>query len=189
LSASSGTGETAWTLTGQHTGRTDIPLTTPGEDEARHLGGRLQRLRFVDVFTSPLERARQTCELAGFGANAHVEPDLTEWDYGMYEGRRTAEIRTERPDWDLFVDGCPGGETVDAVGTRADRVIARVRCCDGNVLLFAHRDILQVLAARWLDMTAREGGHLYLDGGSVSSLGYGHDVFHPVSRLWNEVSY
>ena len=178
-------GETAWTITGQHTGRTDIPLTPRGEDEARRLGVLLRQMRFGDVFTSPLERSRQTCELAGFDVRA--EPDLMEWDYGSYEGRRSSEIRAERPGWRLFEDGCPGGETMSAVSARADSVIDRVRHCSGNVLLFAHRDILRILAARWLDLAAREGQRLYLHTGSVSMLGYDHDLSEPVIRLWNKV--
>jgi broad specificity phosphatase PhoE len=178
-------GETAWTITGQHTGRTDIPLTPRGEDEARNLRVRLDHMRFGDVFTSPLQRSRLTSELAGFDAQA--EPDLMEWDYGSYEGRRTSEIRAERQEWDLFEDGCPGGETVRAVAVRADRVIDRVRHCAGNVLLFAHRDILRVLAARWLDMAGREGRRFYLHTGSVSMLGYDHGLSEPVIRMWNSV--
>jgi probable phosphoglycerate mutase len=178
-------GETAWTITGQHTGRTDIPLTPRGEDEARNLRVRLHHMRFGDVFTSPLQRSRLTSELAGFDAQA--EPDLMEWDYGSYEGRRTSEIRAERQEWDLFRDGCPGGETVSAVAARADRVIDRVRHCAGNVLLFAHRDILRVLAARWLDLAGREGRRFYLHTGSVSILGYDHGLSEPVIRMWNSV--
>jgi broad specificity phosphatase PhoE len=178
-------GETAWTITGQHTGRTDIPLTPRGEDEARRLGVLLRQVRFGDVFTSPLERSRRTCEVAGF--DARPDPDLMEWDYGSYEGRRSSEIRAERPDWQLFEDGCPGGETVSAVAVRADAMIDRVRHCAGNVLLFAHRDILRILSARWLDMAAREGRRLYLDTGSVSILGYDRALREPVIRLWNSV--
>jgi probable phosphoglycerate mutase len=178
-------GETAWTITGQHTGHSDISLTARGEDEARALNARLRKLRFSDVFTSPLQRASRTCELAGFGAVAAVDPALREWDYGDYEGRRTAEIRVERPTWQLFVDGCPLGESVADVGARADRMIARIRHCTGNVLLFAHRDIFRVVAARWLDLPPGEGRRLYLDPGSLSILGYDHNVEEPVIRLWN----
>ena len=178
-------GETGWTITGQHTGRTDIPLTARGEDEARRLGVLLRGMRFGDVFTSPLERSRRTSQLAGF--DARPDPDLMEWDYGAYEGRRSSEIRTERPQWQLYEDGCPGGETVSAVAARADAVIDRVRQCAGNVLLFAHRDILRILSVRWLDMAAREGRRLYLQTGSVSALGYDHDPSQPVIRAWNNV--
>jgi broad specificity phosphatase PhoE len=178
-------GETEWTITGQHTGRTDIPLTSRGEEEARTIGTRLRGMRFSDVFTSPLQRARRTCELAGFGADAATDADLIEWDYGEYEGRRTSDIRAENPTWDLFDDGCPKGESVEDIAARADRVIARVRRRTGNVLLFAHRDILRVLAARWLELPAHDGRRLYLDTGSLSILGYNHGPNEPVIRLWN----
>jgi probable phosphoglycerate mutase len=178
--------ETAWTLSGQHTGRSDIPLTAQGEQDARTIGVRLRGIDYERVFTSPLQRARRTCELAGFAAAAQTDADLMEWDYGRYDGVRTAEIRAQRPDWRLFEDGCPGGETADAVGVRADRVIARVRERPGNVLLFAHRDILRVLTARWLGMPARDGRLFYLDTGAVSVLGYDHDRTEPVIRLWND---
>ena len=150
-------GETAWTISGQHTGRTDIPLTERGERDAQKLSARLRSMTFANVRTSPLQRAWRTGELAGFGARAEADADLLEWDYGAYEGRRTADIRAERPGWHLFEDGCPGGETVEAVGTRADRVIARIRACAGDVLLFAHRDILRVLAARRLAADGNAG--------------------------------
>ena len=178
--------ETAWTLSGQHTGRSDIPLTAKGEQDARAIGVRLRGIDYERVFTSPLQRARRTCELAGFAAAAQTDADLMEWDYGRYDGVRTAEIRAQRPDWRLFEDGCPGGETADAVGVRADRVIARVRERPGNVLLFAHRDILRVLTARWLGMPARDGRLFYLDTGAVSVLGYDHDRTESVIRLWND---
>ena len=179
-------GETAWTISGQHTGRTDIPLTERGERDAQELSARLRGMTFGTVLTSPLQRARRTGELAGFGAHAEADADLLEWDYGAYEGRRTLDIRAERPGWRLFEDGCPGGETVDAVGARADRVIARIRACAGDVLLFAHRDIFRVLAARWLGLAAREGRYFYLATASVSSLGYHHDLNEPVVHLWND---
>src|SRR5229473_1959842 len=126
-------GETAWTITGQHTGLTDLPLTERGERNARRLGGRLKGLTFAKVFTSPLRRASRTCELAGFAAVAQVDPDLVEWNYGEYEGRRTAEIRAERPDWQLFRDGCPGGESPAQVRARAENVLSRVRAVGGDV--------------------------------------------------------
>jgi broad specificity phosphatase PhoE len=179
-------GETAWTVTGQHTGRTDIPLTVRGEEQARALGKRLREMRFDDVFTSPLQRARRTCELAGFAAIAIVDTDLAEWDYGEYEGRRTAEIRADHPTWRLFEDGCPKGESAADVGARADRVIDRLRRRGGNVLLFGHRDMLRVMAARWLQFPALEGRCFYLDAGSLSLLGYDHTTSEPVIRLWNE---
>ena len=179
-------GETAWTISGQHTGRTDLPLTERGEREARQLGVRLQPLKVARVFSSPLQRAHQTAELAGFSSALEIDADLMEWDYGEYEGRRTADILIERPGWRLFENGCPGGETVDAIGARADRVVARVRACAGDVLLFAHRDILRVLAARWLGMDAREGRSFYLSTTSLSTLGYHHGLDEPVIRSWNE---
>ena len=179
-------GETAWTLTGQHTGRTDIPLTERGESNARRLGERLKRLTFARVFTSPLRRAVRTCELAGFAAAATVDPDLVEWNYGEYEGRRTAEIRLERPDWQLFRDGCPGGETPDEVGVRADRVVSRVRAVRGDVLLFSSGHFLRVLAARWLGLEPGAGRFFLLSTASLSALGYEHDVTQPVIRLWDD---
>jgi probable phosphoglycerate mutase len=179
-------GETAWTVTGQHTGRTDIPLTARGEEQARALGARLREMRFGEVFTSPLQRAKRTCELAGFGAMATIDADLVEWDYGDYDGRRTAEIRAQRPIWELFEDGCPNGESAADVGARADRVIDRLRRRGGNVLVFGHRDMFRVLAARWLQFPALEGRRFYLDAGSLSLLGYDHTTSEPVIRLWNE---
>jgi len=140
-------GETAWSISGQHTGRTDIPLTEQGERAAQELHARLQGLNFAKVFTSPLQRARQTSDLAGFGASAEADPNLMEWDYGDYEGRRTVDIRAERPGWRLFEDGCPGGETLLEVATRADRVIARIRALESDVLVFAHRDILRTVTS------------------------------------------
>ena len=179
-------GETAWSLSGQHTGRTDLPLTERGERNARALGERLRGLVFARVFTSPLQRAVRTCELAGFGAMAEIDPDLVEWDYGQYEGRRTAEILAQRPGWQLFRDGCPGGESPDEVGARADRVMARVRALKGNVLIFSSGHFLRVLAARWLGLDAAGGRYLLLSTASLSALGYEHNPAEPVIRLWNE---
>lgn len=142
-------GETAWTITGQHTGRRDVLLTKRSERDARELSARLRDVSVAHVLASPSRRAWRTGELAGFGSSLEPDADLLEWDYGAYEGRRTVDIRAERPGWRLFEDGCPEGETVDAVGARADRVIARVRAGAGDVVLFAHRDILRILAARW----------------------------------------
>jgi len=179
-------GETAWTLTGQHTGRTDIPLTARGEHNAMSLRQRLNGVTFAKVFVSPLGRARRTCELAGFGDTGKIVADLQEWDYGDYEGRRTADIRRERPDWDLFRDGCPGGESVAAVGARADRVIARLRAIDGNVLLFSHGHFLRVLAARWLGQPADKARLFVLSTAALSILGYEHNLSEPAIRLWND---
>jgi probable phosphoglycerate mutase len=179
-------GETAWTVTGQHTGRTDIPLTERGERNARSLGDRLKGLTFARVFTSPLQRARRTCELAGFGAAAGVDPDLMEWNYGTYEGRKTADIRKERPDWQLFRDGCPGGESLAEIAARADRVIARVRAINGDVLLFSSGHFLRVLGARWCGWEAAAGRGLYLGTATLSMLGYEHTTSEPVLRLWND---
>jgi probable phosphoglycerate mutase len=179
-------GETAWSLSGQHTGRTDLPLTERGERNARALGERLRGLTFAKVFTSPLQRAVRTCELAGFGAAAEIDPDLVEWDYGRYEGRRTAEIHAERPDWQLFRDGCPGGESPGQIGARADRVVGRVRAVNGDVLVFSSGHILRVLAARWLGLDAAGGRYLLLSTASLSALGYEHNLAEPAIRQWND---
>jgi probable phosphoglycerate mutase len=179
-------GETAWSRSGQHTGRTDLPLTERGERNACALGERLRGLDFAKVFTSPLQRAVRTCELAGFGASADIDPDLVEWDYGQYEGRRTAEIHAERPDWQLFRDGCPGGESPDQVGARADRVVGRVRAVKGDVLVFSSGHILRVLAARWLGLDPAGGRYFLLSTASLSALGYEHNLAEPAIRLWNE---
>jgi broad specificity phosphatase PhoE len=179
-------GETAWSLSGQHTGRTDLPLTESGERNARALGARLDGLVFVKIFSSPLQRAVRTAELAGFGSLAEICSDLAEWDYGQYEGRRTADILAERPDWRLFRDGCPGGESPEQVGGRADRVVRRVRAVRGNVLVFSSAHILRVLAARWLGLEAAAGGYFLLNTASLSALGYEHNREEPAIRLWND---
>jgi broad specificity phosphatase PhoE len=179
-------GETAWSLSGQHTGLTDLPLTERGELNARSLGRRLQGVAFAKVFTSPLKRAVRTCELAGFGVEADTDRDLLEWNYGRYEGLRTKEIQEERPGWQLFRDGCPGGETSDQVAVRADRVVERVRNVPGNVLLFSSGHFLRVFAARWLGLDAKAGRYFTLDTASLSILGYEHDRSEPVIRLWND---
>jgi probable phosphoglycerate mutase len=179
-------GETEWSASGQHTGRTDIPLTPRGEENARLLGQRLRGLHFAQVLTSPLQRARRTAELAGF-ASATPDPELLEWNYGAYEGRRTADIRRERPGWELFRDGCPGGETAAQIGARADRVIARLRAVPGDVLLFAHGHIIRVLAARWLALPAADGRLFYCGTASLGILGYEHNnPEEPVITLWND---
>ena len=179
-------GETAWTLSGQHTGLTDIPLTARGERNARRLQIRLRGLQFAKVFTSPLQRALRTCDLAGFGSLAELDHDLVEWNYGEYEGRITAEIHNERPDWRLFRDGCPGGETAKDVADRADRIITRVRRVSGNVLIFSSAHFLRVLAARWLGLAPEMGKCFVLSTASISALGYEHDLSEPVIRLWDD---
>jgi broad specificity phosphatase PhoE len=178
-------GETEWTLSGRHTGRTDIALTARGEDGARELGRRLRGIAFGRVLTSPRQRARRTCELAGL-APAEIEPDLAEWDYGDYEGRESADIRVGRPDWNLFRDGCPGGERPAQVAERADRLIARLRAQDGNVALFSHGQLLCVLAARWIGLAVIEAQHLPLATASLSLLASDpHRAEVPVIALWN----
>ena len=179
-------GETAWSLTGQHTGRADIPLTERGEQEARLVGERLRGHTFAAVFTSPLQRAVRTCDLAGFGATASSDPDLMEWNYGAYEGRTRAEIRAARPGWSLFRDGCPGGESLVDVGVRADRVVARVRGAGGDVLLFSHGHLLRFVAARWLGLPPDGARLFHLTTASVSVLGYEHGLDQPVILLWND---
>jgi|SRR5262245_42755462 len=179
-------GETAWSLTGQHTGLTDLPLTEAGERNARKLQEGLRGLKFISVFTSPLLRARRTCELAGFGSVAEIDRDLVEWDYGKYEGRRTVEIHAERPDWQLFRDGCPGGESPQQVAARADRVVNRVRAVSGNVLLFSSGHFLRMLAARWAGIDTFGARSLMLSTGSLSALGYENSLEQPAIRLWNE---
>jgi broad specificity phosphatase PhoE len=182
-------GETAWSLTGQHTGLTDLPLTTHGEANAARLQGRLSGISFTQVYTSPLQRAFRTCQLAGFGERAEVDRDLVEWNYGQYEGRKSAEILAERPDWQLFRDGCPGGESPSDVAARADRVVARLRATDGNVLLFSSGHFLRVLAVRWLGLAPVGGQYFMLSTASLSALSYEHGVSDPAVRLWNDTSH
>jgi broad specificity phosphatase PhoE len=180
-------GETEWSRSGRHTGLTDLPLTERGERAARRLGERLRGIAPVKVLSSPLRRAARTCELAGFGALAEMDPDLLEWDYGEYEGRTSAEIHAARPDWQLFRDGCPGGESPSEVGARADRVVQRVRALEGDAIVFSSGHILRVLTARWLGQPVLAGRLFALDTASRSALGYEHDLSEPVIRLWNEV--
>jgi probable phosphoglycerate mutase len=182
-------GGTAWSRTGQHTGLTDLPLTAVGEEEARQLGKRLAGLHFARVFTSPLQRAFRTCELAGFGAAAETDADLVEWNYGQYEGRRTAEIHAEAPDWQLFRDGCPGGETPAQIGARADRVLNRVRIVTGDVLIVSSGHFLRVLAARFLGLEPAGGRFFTLNTASLSLLGFENSESQPVIRLWNDTSH
>ena len=180
-------GETAWTLTAQHTGRTDLPLNEQGERQAREVGARLSALRFDRIVSSPLQRARRTAELAMPGASVEADDDLMEWDYGDYEGRSTADIEVERPGWRLLRDGSPGGETLESVAARADRVIGRIRAGGGNVLLVAHREILRILAVRWIGLAPIEARRLLLATASLSVLGYDHDFTEPVIHVWNHV--
>ena len=179
-------GETAWTITGQHTGLTDLPLTERGERNARRLSERLRELTFAKVFTSPLQRAVRTCELAGFGAVAELDRDLLEWNYGQYEGRLTADIQRERPDWQVFLDGCPGGESPGEVGARADRVVKRVRAVEGDVLIFSSGHFLRAFAARWLGLDVAIGRFFMLTTASLSALGYEYNLSRPVIRLWDD---
>ena len=176
-------GETAWSLSGQHTGTTDIPLTDNGRRLAERMRPVLAKEAFALVLVSPKQRARETCELAGLGAVAAVEPNLVEWDYGEYEGLTPKQIRKTAPDWLIFRDGCPGGEAPEQVGARVDRVIARARSVEGNAALFAHGHVLRVLAARWLGLPAGSGQHFLLDTGTLSVLGYYHDI--PAVKIWN----
>jgi probable phosphoglycerate mutase len=179
-------GETAWTITGQHTGRTDLPLTERGESNALRLRERLNGLTFAKVFTSPLQRATRTCALAGFASVAQVDADLLEWDYGDYEGRLTADILKEHPDWQLFRDGCPGGESPQQVAARADHVVSRVRAVTGDVLLFSSGHFLRVLATRWIGMEPIHGRSLMLGTASLSAIGYENSISRPAIRLWND---
>jgi broad specificity phosphatase PhoE len=179
-------GETAWSVTGQHTGLTDLPLTERGERNAARLRKRLAGSVFTKVLTSPLQRATRTCELAGFGAVAKVDRDLVEWNYGDYEGLRTAEIHAKRPDWELFRDGCPDGESPEQVGARADRVVSRVRAIKGNVLIFSSGHFLRVFAARWLGLEPAAGKFFMLDTASLSALSYEKDLSHPAIWFWND---
>jgi probable phosphoglycerate mutase len=179
-------GETEWTITRRHTGRSDIPLTERGERNARSLGERLAGMTFDRVFVSPMQRARRTCELAGFAAHAELHDDLQEWDYGEYEGLTTAAIRSARPGWNMFRDGCAGGESVAAIGSRCDRIIARLRAKSGRVLLFGHSHCFRVLAARWLGLPPGDARLFVLGTASFSMLGYEHDRDEPAIRLWND---
>src|SRR6202162_2804449 len=180
-------GETAWTLTGQHTGLTDLPLTPQSERNARALADRLTGLDFAKVLTSPLQRASKTCALAGFGAVAEVDRDLVEWNYGEYEGLRSAEIRAKRPDWQLFRDGCPGGESPAQVKARADNVMRSVRAVNGDVLLFSSGHFIRMLAARWIEVEPSVHSMSFLlSTASLSAVGYDGDVSRPVIRLRND---
>jgi broad specificity phosphatase PhoE len=176
-------GETEWSVSGQHTGTTDIPLTENGRRLAAQLRPVLAKKSFAQVFTSPLQRARETCELAGLGAQAALDPDLMEWNYGKYEGLTSAKIHETAPGWQIFADGAPGGETPEQVGTRVDRVIARARATQGDVALFAHGHVLRVLVARWIGSAPHAGQHFLLDTGTLCVLSHYRDA--PAIKIWN----
>lgn len=177
-------GETEWSRAGKHTGRTDVPLTAHGREQAEAVGALLRSRRFALVLTSPLGRALDTCRLAGFGDRAQARDELKEWDYGAYEGRTTAELREERPGWTLWRDGVPEGETVEQVGARVDGVLDEVRSVDGDALLFAHGHVLRVLTARWLGLEAEAGRLFALDPATLSTLGHERET--AVVRDWNQ---
>jgi broad specificity phosphatase PhoE len=179
-------GNTAWTHSGQHTGLTDLPLTPDGERNAVRLGERLKGMAFAKVFTSPLQRAAKTCELAGFGAAAEIDRDLVEWNYGDYEGLTSAQILQQRPEWDLFRDGCPGGESPAQIGRRAERVVQKVRSIEGDVLLFSSSHLIRVLTGCWLGLGADGGRYFLLNPASLSALSYEHNLSRPAVRLWND---
>ena len=176
-------GETEWSLSGQHTGTTDLPLTENGRNLARLLKPLFAKHTFDLVLTSPLQRARETCLLAGFGGKAEVDTNLVEWNYGEYEGLTPKQIHDKRPGWMIFTDGCPGGETPEEVGARADRAIARARTAKGHVALFAHGHIFRVLVARWLGLPATAGRHFLLHTGTLNVLSYYRDI--PALKIWN----
>jgi len=179
-------GETEWSLSGRHTGLTDLPLTERGERNARELGGRLGGITFAKIFTSPLQRAARTCDLAGFGKLAAVDHDLVEWNYGEYEGLTSAEIHAKRPGWQIFQDGCPGGESSAEVAARADRVLQRARAAGGNVLIFSSGHFLRMMAARSLGLASAAGRFFALSTASLSELGYENNLAQPVIKLWND---
>lgn len=182
-------GDTAWTDSHQHTGRTDLPLNVRGEEHARQLGQRLRGFSFVRVFTSPLLRASKTCELAGFGSGAEIDQDLIEWDYGRFEGKKTSDVLKEWPGWELYRDGCPGGESPEDVAIRANRFIARVHSINGDVLALSSGHIIRMIAARWCGLTPAAGRVFFCRPASVGVLGFEHDSrVQPILRLWNYVS-
>jgi len=181
-------GETAWSLSGQHTSRTDLALTPHGEAVARQLAQRLAGKSFSQVLTSPMQRARHTCELAGLGTVARVENDLREWDYGDYEGRTSKEIHQQRPDWNIYRDGCPNGESPEQIAARADRLIARLRTLEGTLAIFSHGHFLRILAMRWVGLSVMEGRHFGLDTASIGILAYEHNhPDAPIISQWNAV--
>lgn len=176
--------QTEWSEARRHTGRTDLPLTERGRSNALRVGRRLAGRRFARIFSSPLQRALETCQLAGFGDRVELRESLVEWDYGEYEGRTTADIRRERPGWSLWRDAVPGGESAEAVARRVDGIVAELRTLEGDALLFAHGHVLRVLAARWLGLPGAAGGSLALDTAAISALGFDRET--PVLRLWND---
>ena len=179
-------GETEWSLAGRHTGRTDLALTERGVQDARDLAGRLGVIAFSRVLTSPLLRARRTCEFAGLAAAAEVELDAVEWDYGDYEGLKLGDIRKERPDWSIFRDGCPRGESPAQITERADRLIALLRTMTGNIALFSHGHLGRVLGVRWIGLPIDQAQHVLLGTASISILGFGHDrTDEPAIVEWN----
>ncbi|HLB33695.1 MAG: phosphoglycerate mutase [Verrucomicrobia bacterium RIFCSPHIGHO2_12_FULL_41_10] len=182
-------GETAWSRSGQHTGRTDMPLVEQGEKDAKLLGARLQKLTFDKVISSPLQRAMNSCILGGFGERVEAEPLLLEWNYGDYEGLKTTEIRAKNPNWSIFRDGCPDGESPDQIAARCDELIAKLRSVNGDVLLFSHAHVLRMLTARWLGQPPANSGLYFLNTASLSILGYYHDLTEPVIHLWNDTSH
>ncbi len=182
-------GQTAWSRSGQHTGRTEIPLTEQGEQEARKLAAELRAVSFDRVLSSPRQRAWQTCKLVGLAERAELEPDLAEWDYGDYEGQRTADIRQARPDWNLFQDGCPRGESPVQIAERADRLIARLRKLEGTIALFTHGHFGRALAARWIGLPVSQAQRFLLSTASLSMVGYDHQrIEEPVIVRWNSVA-
>ena len=180
-------GQTAWSLSGRHTGRTDLPLTPAGEQEARALARRLRPVVFDRVFCSPRLRDRRTCELAGLGNTREIEPELVEWDYGDYEGLLAAEIQQRQPGWNIYRDGCPHGESPAQISGRADRLIARLRTLAGNTALFTHGHFSRILAVRWVGLTVPAAAHLISSTASVGVLTYDHDLGQPGIALWNAV--
>ena len=178
-------GETPWSLSGQHTSRTEVDLTPRGREEATRLGGRLGGLAFQQVFSSPRVRARQTCELAGLAATMKIEPDLAEWDYGDYEGKLASEIHQHQPDWNIYHDGCPHGESPDQIAARADRLIARLRVLSGNIALFSHGHFSRVLAARWIGLPVPIASHLIIHTASLGILTFDQNRSMPAIELWN----
>ena len=182
-------GETLWSASGQHTGRTDIPLTPHGEENARQLGERLCGLTFDKIFSSPLQRAMKTAELAGFGDHLTLDNNLLEWNYGDYEGLTTQDIQKKNPGWFIFRNGCPSGESPEQVAERCDAMVKKIREVNGDVLIFAHAHILRMLTTRWLNLTPEAGCLYFLNTASLSILGYEHNLSEPVIRLWNDVSH